>query len=200
MADTTAGTNIGNTIREFAGVYIRYLKNPMQEIRRLPDWSWKFLIINQLVVTAALGAISGLMQRNVLSIFQGLIVVPIITAFTIFVGALFFYFFFQVFGGVTLTFRRLMELLFFANIPFFIFQTVSHWFPPINLIALAFAALLTIVGLCDNFQLERKMVIRTVAGVYVLFLAVWAVQYLAISKSQSKLNTEFEAPEIELGK
>lgn len=201
MTGTTVNASFGNSIREFAMVYIRFLRNPMQEIRHLPNWSWKNQLINQLFITACLGAVGGLLQLNALLIIQGIIIVPIITAITIFVGTLFFYFFFQVFGGVTLAFRRLMELLFFANIPFFIFQTVSHWFPPINVFGLAFSGILMIVGLSDNFQRERKMVIRTVAGVYVLFLIVWGWTRFDAMRSETRLNKTLEStPAIELGK
>lgn len=197
----TAHSGFSNSIRQFALVYLRFLKNPMAEIRHLPDWSWRNQILNQLVVTAATGAASGLLQKNALSIIQGIILVPIITAITIFVATLFFYFFFQVFGGVTLPFRRLMELIFFANIPFFIFQTVTHWFPPISIFGLAISGLLMIVGLCDNFQLQRRMVIRTVAGVYALFVLVWAWSRFEATKSETRLNRDLESvPAIELGK
>ncbi len=201
MAETSDHSQPGNSIRQFAMVYLRFLKNPVQEIRHLPNWSLRDQVINQVIVTAVSGALSGVMQRSFLSIIYSAITVPILAGITIFVATLFFYFFFQVFGGVTLAFRRLMELMFFANIPFFIFMTVAHLFPPIIGIAMAFSAILIVVGLCDNFQLERKMVIRTVAGVYALFVIVWAWTWFDAQKSELRMNRTLESsPAVELGK
>lgn len=202
MSTTTSSTDLRSSLRSFALVYIRFLKHPVQEIRSLPDWSWKNQILNQVLVTATTGGIAGFLKSSILGVAQGIVLVPLITAFTILVATLFFYFFFQVFAGTTLHFRRLMELIFFANIPFFIFQTVAHWFPPISLFGLSMAALLMIVGLCDNFQLERRLVIRTVAAVYILFLAIWAWTRIEALRFESHLEKGMDtsAPEIELGK
>lgn len=196
---TTTTLDPREILKNFAAVYVRYLRNPVQEIRNLPDWSWRDLVVNQVIVTAATGALSGILKGSFLSIIQGLIVVPIITAVTITVATLFFYFVFQILAGTTLHYRRLTELIFFANIPFFIFSTVSHWFPPASLFGLAMAGFLMIVGLCENFQLQRRLVLRTVIGVYLLFLLVWIWGRMDAMRVQSRMEKTIEAPAVELG-
>lgn len=186
-------------LQAFVSVYIRFLTHPIREVRNLPNWGWRHQILNQLLVTSATGLASGFLQGSLITVLQGLLFVPLITAFTISVATLFFYFFFQIFAGVTLDFRRLMELIFFANVPFFVFQTVSHWFPPINLFGLAFSGILMIVGLCEIFHLKRALVIRTVIGVYALFLVVWLWSRMDALKTEDRLN-RIDIPHVELGK
>lgn len=186
-------------IQEFIRVFIRYIKNPVREIQHLPDWSWRDLILFQVAFTAATGVGSGLLRAQVHSILYGALIVPIMTGLTIAVGSLFFYFYFQVFLGRTLSFRRISTIVFFANIPFFIFQMVSHWFPPISLVGLAFAGLILIVGFTENFKLERQKVSRMIFAVYVLFLLLWVWSHFDAQKFESALEQRMNAPEVILG-
>ncbi|PWU21938.1 MAG: hypothetical protein C5B49_01870, partial [Bdellovibrio sp.] len=181
-------------LRQYIKVYQRFLSHPVREIRSLPDWSWRELFFNQVALTSATGAIAGFLKTSILSVAQGMIVVPVITSVTILVGSLFFYFLFQIMAGQTLPFRKLIELMFFANIPFFIFQTVAYFFPPISLFGLAMSAMLLIVGFVENFQLERKIVIRTIVGVYALFILVWLWSRIEALRFESKIDRSIDSP------
>lgn len=192
-------TDLSPPIQEFIRVFIRYIKNPVREIQHLPDWGWRDLILFQVAFTAATGAASGLLRVQVLSVFYGALIVPILTGLTIGVGSLFFYFYFQVFLGRTLSFRRINTIVFFANIPFFIFQMISHLFPPISLIGLAFAGLILIVGFTENFKLERKKVSRMIFAVYALFLLLWIWSRFDAQEFESALERRMDAPEVILG-
>lgn len=177
---------------------IQYLKNPIAGIQSLPNWTWPELFFYQLALTSATGALAGLVQSSFLSTLHGLVIIPIITAILIAVGALFFYFFFQVFAGVTLSLRRVMTLIFFANIPFFIFQIMAYWFPPISLVGLAFTGLILITGFIEVFQLNRRLVIRTVVLVYALFALVWLWSRLDAANFERSMNQSLQAPPVHL--
>ena len=90
--------------------------------------------------------------------------------------------------------------VFFANIPFFIFQIVSSHIPPINLVGLAFAAVLLIVAFVDNFQLPKKFITRLMAVLYILFLVAWVW-----GRVENRLDKTFKTdglkdyPEVRLG-
>jgi hypothetical protein len=185
--------------QEFIRVFIRYIRNPVREIQHLPDWSWRDLLIFQVGFTAATGAASGLLKSQVLSVFYGALIVPVMTGLTILVASLFFYFFFQVFAGQTLSFRKINTIVFFANIPFFIFQMISHWFPPISLVGLAFAGLILIVGFTEHFAVDRKLIAKMVVGVYLLFVLMWAWSRFDASEFESALERRMDAPEVILG-
>lgn len=192
-------TDLSPPFQEFIRVFLRYIKNPVREIQHLPDWSWRNLLIFIVGFTAATGAAAGLLRAQVLSVFYGALIVPVMTGLTILIASLFFYFFFQVFAGQTLSFRKITTIVFFANIPFFIFQMVSHWFPPISLIGLAFAGLILIVGFTENFRIDRKLITRVVAGTYLLFVLMWVWSRFDVSEFESALERRMDAPEVILG-
>lgn len=186
-------------IRASIDLFISYMRNPIQGIRHLPDWSWPELIIHQLIITAATGALAGFVQSSFLSTLHGLVIIPLITAVLISVSGLFFYFFFQIFAGRTLSLRKIMTLIFFANVPYFIFQTISFWFPPVSLIGLAFTGLILITGLVDGFDLPRRLVARTVISLYLLFMLVWLLSRIDAINFERSMDNELKAPPVELG-
>ncbi len=150
-----------------------FLKNPIHGIRQIPAWTWREVLLCQAVISAATGVLTGLVSRSFVQMFLALFLSPIITAAIAGISTLFLYYAFQVISGRTLSFRQLYTLLFFSNIPFFIFQIVSDLIPPITLIGLAFTGLLLIVGLVENFQLPKKHVLYLVAAIYLAFFIIW---------------------------
>ena len=179
---------------------INYLKNPLREIKHVPDWSWPELVIMQVLVTATTAAITGLVGRSFLGILSGLFITPILTALTIGISSLFFYYLFQVLAGQTLPFRRLVTVVFFANLPFFIFQILSSLIPPISLIGFAFSSIILIQGLIENFGLPRKLVIRVISVIYLAVFLVWIWGRWDSLQIESGWRSErLEAPEVKLG-
>lgn len=150
-----------------------FLKNPIHGIRQIPTWTWREVLLCQAAISAATGVLTGLVSRSFVQMFLALFLSPIITAAIAGISTLFLYYAFQVISGRTLSFRQLYTLLFFSNIPFFIFQIVSDLIPPITLIGLAFTGLLLIVGLVENFQLPKKHVLYLVAAIYLAFFIIW---------------------------
>lgn len=180
-------------------IFARFLRNPITGIQTIPDWSWPELIIHQLVFTAAAGALAGLVQSSFMSVLHGLILIPFITSILIAVGSLFFYFFFQVFAGQTLPIRKIMTLIFFANIPFFIFQIAAYWLPAITLVGLAFTGMILITGFVEKFGLERKLVFRTIILVFAMFALVWLWSRLDAMDFDRAMTHSLKAPPVQLG-
>lgn len=193
--------------RLFSAEYIRnslrlltdYLRNPILGIQRLPEWGWDELLFHVIAFTAVTGSIAGLVQSSVGNILYGLLIIPLVTFVLILVGGFFFYFFFQVFAGRTLSLRKIMTLIFFANIPFFIFQTVAVYFPPISLIGLAFTGFILITGFTSVFGLERRLVSRTILLVYAMFALVWLWSRLDAINFEKSMNQSLKAPPVQLG-
>lgn len=169
-------------------------------MKHLPKWEWRRIIFAQILITAASGALSGLIHRSIGSIIWNMIQTPILTFITTFVSSLFFYYTFQIFNERIIDFKMLFTTVLFANIPFFIFQIISGFFPPILLIGLAFSAFLMIVGFVENFQLPRRFVARLIAGLYVLFVATYGLAWWSMSKSNERWHSRSDdAPEVHLG-
>lgn len=181
---------------------IAFLRHPIREIPHVPDWSWAELITVQVLVTSLTGAVAGLVARSVIDMFVGIVFRPIITLVTLLISSLFFYYFFQIFAQRTLDFRKLTLVIFFSSLPFFIFHILSGLIPPINLIGFAFTAVILVVGLVENFQLPKKLVLRAIAGIYVVIFLMWIWgrwDSLQIETGWRGGTIENEAPEVHLG-
>lgn len=120
--------NLKNEIKsdlfEIKQILIPFIKQPVANIKKLPDWHWRTLIIAQVLMTSFSGMLSGLFQRSVPSILFGFFMMPLLTLMTVSISSLFFYYTFQIFTEKHIEFRKVFTAVFFANIPFFIFQTI----------------------------------------------------------------------------
>ena len=159
-----------------------YLRNPVERIKTLPDWNWSTLLITLIVVSIISGVLTGLVPPNFFRLMGGIIISPIVGVTTTGLGALFIYYYFQVYEKRTCSFRKLFTLLLFANIPFFIFQVGSELIPPITLVGFAFTALLLAVGLTENFQMEKRRSIRLVTILLAIVFILWLWNRIDISR------------------
>lgn len=161
---------------EVSKVLLDYLKNPIEGIKFIPDWGYRTLLFVLLSVAMISGLTTGLIGLSFLKILNGLIVLPVMACLMITVGTIFFYYSFQIFFNSTVPIKKLVTLLIFANIPFFIFQIVSDFIPPITLIGLAFTSFLLIVGFVEHFSFAKVKVMRLVGAVYVV-IALYGIYH-----------------------
>lgn len=182
-------------------VLLLFLRHPVKEVKKLPNWPWPRLIFLQISVTAFAGLAAGIIDKKMFfSIVAGLITMPILTFISLMISTLFFYYCFQVFASTTLSLRRLFTLLLFANIPYFIFQILSGLVPPITLVGLAFTGFLLIVGFVENFYLNKKLVIRIVAALYAVIFCMWMWEKITSTQWDKSWRSEtYQAPPVELG-
>lgn len=183
MRDVT-GTDPSNSfnIKEIAQRLVQFLKNPVKEITQLPEWSWPQLLILNAVIAMASGVLSGFIPPNFYKIAGGLIISPIVSTVMNGLMSLFLYYYFQVFEYKTVSLRRLFTQTFFASIPFFIFQTGVELIPPISVVGFAFTALLMVVGLVENFQVEKKRAIKLMAIILGVVFVVWLWNRIDIAR------------------
>jgi hypothetical protein len=186
-----------------------YLRHPVKEIRRLPDWNWRRILTAQLLVTTLTGAFSLLVSsfmgqghHSALAIVGGLLEMPLLTLISLFVTTLFFYYVFQLFQQIFVEFRELYLAVFFANIPFFIFHIISEFFPPLLLIGLGFSMLLLIVAFVANFRISRTFATRLLAGIYALMVLMNLYAWWQSARSMENFRDHSldRAPEVHLGK
>lgn len=170
--DVTPNPSSG-TAKEIIKYIVNYLRHPLEKIRQLPDWNWTNLIIVQVLVSMVSGVLTGLVPPNFYRVMSGIIISPMIGIVTGFIGALFIYYYFQVFEHRTCSLRKIFTLILFANIPFFIFQVGSEVIPPISLVGFAFTALLMAVGLTENFQMEKRRSLRLVTVLFAIVFILW---------------------------
>lgn len=180
---------------------IRYLRNPVLEIKNLPDWSWPKLILFHSAIAAVSGALAGFVEKKFsLSILGGFILSPILTLVTLGVATAFFYYCFQIFAGQTVSLKKLFTVTMFANFPQLILQIVAGYVPPVTLVGMAFTAFLLLVGFVENFKLDRKLTAKFVGGLYAVFVVMWLWNQASSVRFDKSWNSEkISAPEVRLG-
>ncbi len=161
---------------------IHYLRNPLEGIKSLPNWSWQKLVICMTALSMISGVVSGFIPPSFFRIVGGIILSPLVGLASGMVGSLLIYYYFQVFEKRTCSLRGLFTLILFANIPFFVFQTISELIPPITLIGFAFSAMLIAVGLTENFQMKKERAIRLAAILFGVIFLLWLWNRIDISR------------------
>lgn len=105
------------------------------------------------------------------------------------VMATFLYYYFQVFERRTCSLRKLYTMVMLAAIPFYIFQTISDLIWIITPVGFAFMAFITVVGLVENFGMQKKRAIRLVATILVLTMLVWTWNRIDVSRLERSLGS-----------
>jgi multisubunit Na+/H+ antiporter MnhE subunit len=200
MTETGTG-NSSKRFRQELGDLHRFLKeflrHPIQGIRQTPPLSWPALFSLQAGAAMVSGALLGVMSHSFIDFLLGLIIFPISSVILSFVFALFIYYFFSLFHSTFLEFRRLYGIIVLANLPYFIFHVASGFLPPIDLVGFAFASALLIVGLVEQFSLERKTVIRLIGALYLIFFLIWAVSLVRSSNQDSQHHRDLEPKSLD---
>ena len=68
---------------------------------------------------------------------------------------------------------KIFTFVILSSIPFYIFQIISEYFAPITLIGFGFSFLLAIVGLSENFKVEKKRAYQLIGILFALVLVTW---------------------------
>lgn len=173
---------------------VEFLKNPIQRISHLPEWSWKKTIFLNAGLSVFAGVLNGLIGTNHYQIAFGILFLPVITFMMTHVLAGFFYYYFQVFEKRTVDFLSLLKMIFMSNIPFLIVHTLTSVLPPLTFVGLAFAGMILVVGLTDYFRLEKKRAVKLVVVLYAMVLLVWIWDRLDTRRLGRSISTSLESP------
>ena len=184
--------NPEKTLQELAQEAIAFIKklaiNPRAELAHLPEWSVKQVLIVQLGMSLVSGLITGFLPPTFWKILQGIILFPLLASIMGALLAAFFYYFFQIFEGKLVSFPKLLTLVYFANFPFFLFHIASSIFPVSDIAGLAFTAALLMIGLSENFALERKKSIRLVGSIFSLLFLLWLIEKVLTYRQTHSLD------------
>lgn len=164
---------LGFLKNEFRKLVI-YLKNPIDGIHTLPDWSLQQTLIRQSLLAFFSGAVSGFLSFQFFAFLYGIFLFPLIAISGAPLLALFFYYYFQVFERRTVSYKKLFVLVVLANIPFLVFHIISNYVPVINLVGTAMTGLILVVGLHHNFAMDKRRAIRLVSILYIALALAWA--------------------------
>ncbi len=168
-----------NELPTLFGYLWELVRNPVQEIKKLPEIQWPTLIAFQFCLSLMSVVVSNLLAPFAISLTNVLISLVIAILATGLVS-LFFYYFFLILYSRKLDFIKVFTLVLFAHIPFAIFHLAAYFFPPADLIGLAISALLMVVGLVENFQVPRKLATQLMIACYSIFFIYWAAQLITM--------------------
>lgn len=154
----------------------------MEQIKKLPEWSLRNLLIVHFFFSVFSGLLAGIVSVNKWNVLFGILIFPFISLILTLVLSTFFYYYFQVFERKTVSYLRLLTLIIFSNFPFFILQIASNYIPPISIIGLLFTGVLLVVGLTENFKMQKTRSLRLVGIIWFLILLIWVWNKISISK------------------
>ena len=178
MRDVSPNEKPNIEFKSLFNFLINFIKNPIQKISHLPDWKWSSLFVVHIFLSIISGVLAGLLKFNFYRVAAGLFLMPIVSTVSVLIMSLFLYYYFQFFENRTENFRKIFTLVILSSIPFYLFQIISEYFSAISLVGFAFASLLSIVGLCDNFRIERKRAYRVVGIIFLLIVIIWVTNKL----------------------
>ena len=181
-------------LRHSPNVLIPFLRHPIDRITTLPNWNWITLAIIQGLFAAISGVLSGILSRSFVNILVGLFIFPITATVGAMVLAGFFYYTFLLLKENVVPLRKLVTIIVLSSIYYMIFRTVTAFLPPADLFGAELTALVLVVGLSDNFGLDRKFVIRVVGALYLVLFIFWGARIIRdqqiFSKPRTPVTTE----------
>ena len=153
------------------------IKNPVEEIKNLPEIKWPTLVAFQFCLSLVSVTIANLLAPFSITFFNVLISL-IAAMLATGLASLFFYYFFLIVFEKQLSFIKIFTLVLFAHIPFAIFHLAGYFFPPSDLIGLMISGMLMVIGLVENFNTPKRIAIKLMAICYSVFLVYWIAQMI----------------------
>ena len=160
-----------------------YFRSPVQSMRSLPNWEWTTILLLHGLFGALVGLVSGVLKANLLSVLFNPIISAVSALLIGILGAAFLFYFSLFYLNRKLDLQRLYVLVALASLPMLSLRVLSFIGSPINLIGFFVTCLLTVVGLVENFAIERKIAIRLMGGVFALFFVFWVAGVVVGSRS-----------------
>lgn len=151
----------------------QFLKNPIEGMKRVPSWDWPTVIILEVLLTTVTSVLGGIVARHILAILGGLIVGPIMGLVLSFIIAGILYYCSLFILKTELEFRKVFVVVVLAKVPSQILGILSPLARPIVLVCIIFSALLLIVGMVENFMLDKKKVTQIVGTIAGLLIVYW---------------------------
>jgi hypothetical protein len=173
---------------------MNYLKNPVEAMKRLPDWDWPTLLVLNSACAAASGALSGIISLKLQVFIAGLIFFPVTSTVGVLILTAFFHYTFLFFFHKELNFKTLFTIVVLALLPFFALMTLSGLIPPISIVGFAASSILFIVGFREYSKIETKVIARIVGGLYLAFILMWIINMIA-SQTETKKYKELATPD-----
>jgi hypothetical protein len=161
------------TLRDLPTLLKAYALNPVETMKLPMRLEWSASLTIQIGTALISGFLSGASARTNHDFAWGLFLFPLTFLLVGFVFSGFVFSFFSVFHSTYLDFKRLHSVVVLSLIPYFLLHVFAGFLPPIDLIGFALTSMLLIVGLVEQFALERKGAMKAVGGLAAAFFLIW---------------------------
>ena len=186
--------DVKSRFREILLFLPMYLKNPLEGMKHVPSWDWPTVLILEILLTAVTSVLGGILAHHWLALLGGILLGPIMGLAITFVlsGTLYYACLFIM--RTELEFRKVFVVTVLAMVPSQILGVVSVLARPITLICLIVTALLLIVGLVENFMLDKKKVTQIVGSIAAFVILAW-LYATVIDATSSRIKVQDYTPE-----
>jgi hypothetical protein len=180
-----------NIFREIFHYVSQFVRHPLKEIAHLPNWNWPRILIMQITLSVISGMGSALVMRDFSTwkLAQGIFVFPFVATIIGIIFASFFYYYFQVFEKRTVSFLKLVTMVFLANTVFYVFHIPSGYFAFSDILGMAFTSMLLTIGLTENFEMAKRRALRLIGVLFVLIFVIWAFEKMRDSRLVHSVDT-----------
>lgn len=151
-----------------------FIRDPMSTIRAPLDIRWQSTFLMQTGTALIASTFASLLSPQPARIWAAFGLFLLVALLASQVLTFFFASFFSAFQGTFLERRRLYAVVAVASLPYIFIHGFSGFLPPIDLIGFALTSALLVVGLSEQFSLDKTLTMRLVGVLYLLFLIAWA--------------------------
>ena len=159
-----------------------FFSNPIEAMKIPLSLSWPEILCLQVGSGFLSGFFSGVAVRTNQDFVSGLVLFPLTSLVICFVFSGFIFSFFSLFHATFLDFKRLHGIVVLSLIPYFFLHLLAGFLPPVDLIGFALTALLLIVGLVEQFALNKRQVMTVVGGLSAAFFLTWMVAQIHLAE------------------
>jgi hypothetical protein len=161
------------TLRDLPKLTKTFALNPVEAMKMPMRLDWSASLTLQVATALFSGFLSGASSHTNHDFAWGLVLFPLTFVLVGFVFSGFIFSFFSIFHSTYLDFKRLHSVVVLSLIPYFLLHVFAGFLPPIDLIGFALTSMLLIVGLVEQFALERKGAMKAVGGLAAAFFITW---------------------------
>ncbi len=172
--------------RELVRYLLRFARNPISEIKKVPHFRWPYLIGMQYILALISGGLSGVVGPFRINIILGILFFPFAVLIMSLISSVFFYYLFQFLFRKTLSLHQLYSIMAFTSVPMLLFHVGSPALPPLDLVGYVVMSFLLVVGLVENCDVPRKPTARVVLGIFIVLVLLWILERIAVDSTFSQ--------------
>ena len=176
----------------------RFLKNPVQGMKDLPDWEWPIILALQATLGLACGVVAAILSRSILLIFTSIIIAPISTVAVNLILSGFFYYTFLFFFKKEVSYRLLATHMLFASIPVLLCNIIAPIIPLISILGVVASGILLYVGFRENIQADDKKLRYLVGGLVLFYVLSVGVQMIKFNRPDRDMKIRATPESIDI--